>query len=213
MQVADLYLDDRYTESGDEQSDGGEEIDPPKEIEVSAEALELVTGFYWNGDSNYSRHIYLNQNGVLMYSRGEENETALAPLGEDRFRMLDVPVRVDVTFRRAGEGKATEMVVTIEERDPVVMTAYKPVDTTVAYLSAYEGKYHSEELSADYELFVFEGRLTVRGPDGEETPLTPGIADVFTVEGNSARFIRDENRIVGFVLDSGRVKGLRFDRR
>ena len=92
------------------------------------------------------------------------------------------------------------------------MTAYEPVDVTEAFLSAYTGRYHSDELLADCELFVLEGRLTVRGPDGEETPLTSGITDVFTVDETVVRFTRDGEEIDGFVLDSGRVKGLRFDR-
>jgi hypothetical protein len=213
LQVADIYLADRYTEPDDDRAEGGPEVKPPPTVEVSVEDLERVIGHYWNADSSYSRRIYVNDDGVLMYSRGEENETALAPLGDDRFRMLDVPVEVEVAFRRADEDRATEMVVTVADRDPVVSRAYEPVDATEAYLSAYEGSYHSEELSADYELAVIDGKLTARGPDGEETPLTPGIADVFTVEGHVARFIRSEREIIGFVLGSGRVKGLKFDRK
>jgi hypothetical protein len=213
MQVADIYLADRYVESANEREGSGQEVEPSTALEVSVEELERVTGHYWNADSSYSRRIYVNDDGVLVYSRGEENETALAPLGDDRFRMLDVPVEVEVAFRRADEDRATEMVVTVTDRDPVVSRAYEPVDATEAYLSAYEGSYHSEELSADYELVVIDGKLTARGPDGEETPLTPGIENVFTVDGTVARFTRDDGGVDGFVLDSGRVKGLRFDRR
>jgi CubicO group peptidase (beta-lactamase class C family) len=212
MQVADIFLADRYTESDDKQAGNGQEVEPPMAVEVSVEELGRVTGHYWNADSSYSRRIYVNDDGGLMYSRGEENETALAPQGDDRFRMLDVPMEVEVAFRRAGTGRATEMVVTIAGRDPVVMTAYEPVDATVAFLSGYAGRYHCEELSVDYEVAVIDGQLTARGPDGEVSTLTPGIKDVFTVDGAVAIFSRQGERVDGFVLDSGRVRGLKFDR-
>jgi CubicO group peptidase (beta-lactamase class C family) len=212
MQVADLYLADRYTEP--EAGADEDEEEPQKTVKVSAEELERVTGLYWNAEQSYSRRIYVNDAGVLMYWRGAQSETRLAPLGDDRFRMLGIPVEVEVAFRTFREGKATEMVVTVGDDEPVISRAYEPVDATPEYLAAYPGKYHSEELLADYELFVRDGALMTRGPDREEVPLTPGITDVFTVDGVAARFTRyGEKKIDGFVLDSGRVKGLRFERR
>ena len=40
--------------------------------------------------SSYSRRIYVNDSGVLIYSRGAQSETRLGPLGGDRFRMPSV---------------------------------------------------------------------------------------------------------------------------
>jgi len=213
MQIADLYLADRYTEPGDRGAGGGAGVEEPKIVEISAEELERVTGLYWNADESYSRRIYVNDGGVLIYSRGAQSETRLAPLGDDRFRMLGIPVKVEVAFRGVRDGKATEMAVTVADGDVVISAAYEPVEVGPEYLAAYEGTYHSAELLADYELFVRDGKLMARGPDREEIPLIPGIEDVFTVDGTAARFSRNGKKIDGFVLDSGRVKGLRFDRR
>lgn len=214
MRVADLYLADRYSESDDDGTGAGGEIEPPTTAKVSARELKRLEGRYWNDNENYSRRIYVNDDGVLMYWRSAGSETALTPLGNDRFRMLDVSVKVDVSFRGMKKGKATEMVVTIEDGDPVLSTAYEAVDPTPSYLKAYEGTYHSEELLVDYELFVRGGTLTSRGPDRNEAPLTPELEDVFTVGDVVARFTRDKKKKVdGFVLDTGRVRGLRFDRR
>jgi CubicO group peptidase (beta-lactamase class C family) len=213
MQIADLYLADRYTEPGGKEAASGAKVEPPRIVDVPAQELERVTGLYWNADSSYSRRIYVNDSGVLIYSRGAQSETRLGPLGGDRFRMLGVPVEVEVAFRGVREGKAAEMVVTVGDDDPVVSAAYQPVDVTPESLTPYAGTYHSEELLVDYELFVREGGLMALGPGGEEIPLTPGIEDVFTVDGTAVRFTRDGDKIDGFVLDTGRVKDLLFDRK
>jgi CubicO group peptidase (beta-lactamase class C family) len=213
MRIADLYLADHYTTS-----DAGDTIasgvsGPPDPVEVPEAELKRVTGSYWNAEQSYSRRIYLNNDGVLMYWRSVQSESPLAPLGGDRFRMLDVPVTVEVAFGKIEKGKATEMVVTVDDDEPVVSTAYEPVKATAKYLRAFEGTYHSDELNVDYVLFVRNGALTVRGPDGDATPLMPGIEDVFTVQVFAVRFTRKGKRVDGFVLDAGRVKGLRFERR
>lgn len=210
MRVADLYLAERYAETVEE---GGGAAEPPQTVEVPAEELERVTGHYWNADERYSRRLYVNPDGVLMYWRSLQSETPLGPLGGDRFRMLGLPVEVEVVFGGFDKGKASEMTVIIEGDDSVVLNTYQPVSATDAYLEAFAGIYHSEELQADYVLSVEGGWLVARGPDRERAPLQPGIEDVFTVGGAAMTFSRKGKSVTGFVLDSGRVKGLRFDRR
>jgi hypothetical protein len=213
MQIADLYLADRYAKPDEDEAAGGENAKMPEIVELPAEELERVTGLYWNADSNYSRRIYVNDSGILIYSRDAQSETRLGPMGNDRFRMVGIPVEVEVAFRGIRDGKATEMVVTVGDDEPVISRAYQPVEVTPDSLAEYEGTYRSEELLVDYALFVLDGELRGRGPQREEFPLTPGIEDVFIVSGTAVRFTRNDEKVDGFVLDSGRVKGLRFDRK
>ena len=126
--------------------------------------------------------------------------------------MLEVPVVVEVVFDEVVDGRATRMIVTVDDGEPAISTAYRPINADAEYLAAFVGRYHSNELDAGYELSVIDGILSARGPDRELVPLLPGIADVFTTAGVSVGFTRDGGAVDGFVLDAGRVRGIRFER-
>jgi len=211
LRVADVFLADRYSEADDTPTIATNAPES-KAADVSPADLERVTGLYWNADENYSRRLYV-EDGTLMYWRSFQSQSALAPRGGDRFRMLDVSARVDVVFDEIVEGKATRMTVTLDDGDPAISRAYEPVKTTPDYLTAFEGTYHSKELQADYAFFVRDRALVARLPDGSEIPLKPALQDLFTVRGLAVHFNRDEEqRVNGFMLDAGRVQGLQFER-
>jgi CubicO group peptidase (beta-lactamase class C family) len=80
-------------------------------------------------------------------------------------------------------------------------------------LAEYVGRYGSDELLVAYELAVRDGNLQVIRPDGAALTLTPLGEDRFRLDGGGIlEFVRDGARITAFVLDAGRVRGLRFQR-
>jgi len=212
MQVVDLALADRIEAIAGQGAGGAGGDRPPASVEVAAEALGRLEGTYWNPEGSFSRRIYVNADGVLTYSRGPQSETPLAALGDDRFRMVGPPV--DVVFRDFEGGRARTMVVTVDGQDPATFVAYEPVDATPAYLAGFVGRYHCEELPVDYDIVERDGALVARGSDRSEVPVLPGPRDVFLADGMSLRFTRGEGReVVGFVVESDRVRGLPFERR
>ncbi len=82
---------------------------------------------------------------------------------------------------------------------------------SAAELAAFAGTYYSEELDADYRIFLEEGELRVKRGRGDPVPVRPTGTDEFEVEGASVTFERDDHgRPSGFVVDAGRVRGIRF---
>lgn len=205
LRIAEIYLGDRLAAQA-------EPAAPPARqaaVEVAVEALEPWTGTYFAPGELLARRIELRDGG-LVYVRGPGNQTELAPLGDDRFRMqLPIPLEVTVAFRPG------EMVVTEEGAEPTVFQRVEPVTYSAADLAAFAGDYLSEELDATYPLAVDDGVLTIVSRRSGNVPLAPHFADFFLSEDGivSLRFRRDdEGRVTGFALSSGRVRDLEFVR-
>jgi len=82
-----------------------------------------------------------------------------------------------------------------------------------AELAAFAGTYRSEELDSDYRIFLEGGELKVRRGRADPISLQPTSADEFRLEGARLTFERDDRgRPASFVLDAGRVRGIRFVR-
>lgn len=81
-------------------------------------------------------------------------------------------------------------------------------------LATYAGTYYSEELDVRYTLAVRDSVLTVEFRKIDDAPMTMVFPDGFLSSfGATIIFTRDaRQRITGFTLTDGRVRGVRFDR-
>ena len=85
---------------------------------------------------------------------------------------------------------------------------------TASELAAYAGVYHSDELQVTYTLSVKEEQLFLQIRSGSTTEITPSGKDKSTANVGSMAFERDDHgTVTGFVLQSGRVRNLRFVKR
>jgi CubicO group peptidase (beta-lactamase class C family) len=82
-------------------------------------------------------------------------------------------------------------------------------------LAAHAGEYSSEELDVTFDIKVVGARLEVRrGTAREALPLLPGPEGTFRLAGATLRFTDGaDGAIDGFTMDTGRVRGVRFERR
>ena len=83
-----------------------------------------------------------------------------------------------------------------------------------AQLAEYAGDYRSDEVDATHTWKVEKGQLVaLRRTTGARACSSPAYKDGFTRGGNVIDVQRDaKGRITGFVLESGRVRHLRFTR-
>jgi CubicO group peptidase (beta-lactamase class C family) len=183
-------------------------------IEVSEADLDRVSGLYWNPTRDYIRRVY-ERRGRLYYNRGASNESELAPVGGDRFRMLGVDVPLEVWFEPRGTD-AERMLVRIADGEPIVSKRVAPPPESLDP-SPYAGAYVSEELAATYWLLVEGKSLVLRHWRHGDFTLRPVALDRFESNAwwlGSVRFERDDQgRITGFRSSSGRVRHLWFERR
>jgi len=132
----------------------------------------------------------------------------LVPLTEDRFRLSGIAaeIRFDMT------GSVTLMTV-IQRTGRTEYEQVDPVEYSEAELAVFSGQYRSEELDSDYRIFLEGGELKVQRGRGDPIPLRPTVADEFTLDGDRVKFTRGgRGRPESFLLDAGRVRGIRFQR-
>jgi CubicO group peptidase (beta-lactamase class C family) len=205
-QVADIYLANEFKESRTK-------LPEAKVIQVPEKELAAVAGSYFNFATNNFRRLYV-KNGKLLYSRGS-SESELAPLGNNRFLMLGVPDRIEITLKSPRPGAPLQMFTAANGKVFIVHDSVTPASYTPQQLEEFTGTFYSGEIDATYTLALQDEKLVLRrkNVDGE-TPLVVQFADTFSAAGTgSIHFTRDaKHRITGFLLTTGRVRNLRFDK-
>jgi CubicO group peptidase (beta-lactamase class C family) len=119
-------------------------------------------------------------------------------------------------FEPAGGAKPAQLVRTSADDKPSTYVRIDPVGPAPAAAIDYAGRYTSDEVLHDLQITVVDGKLHTSswGRTPEATALTPLARDVFAIGGGGIRFDRDKRgRVRGFVVNTGRVRGLRFTRR
>ena len=208
-EVADLFLSKYYDKS---KENIPSKKAPVKTIKLSGKQLDKFSGLYWNEEDKYSRKIYI-KDGMLMYFRGENNESQLAPIGGNKFQMLNVDVDLKVKFGKNKKNKKT-MTVIEDDLSPGEFVTYKPANYTPKRLMEFIGRYYSEELDASYTFRLENGKLFARHLRLDDAKLTAIKTDLFKTNQwffNQVKFIRDKkNKIVGLHASNVRVNNVWF---
>ena len=107
---------------------------------------------------------------------------------------------------------ADEFTEDLREREPTSPPERTTPELTEAELGKFTGRYHSAELDVIYEIVLHDGALVLERRKFEGRRLVPTGVDSFAGF-NSIDFTRDASgRVDGFVISTGRVRHLRFDR-
>ena len=81
-------------------------------------------------------------------------------------------------------------------------------------LADFAGTYYSDEIDGRFTITVKDGLFVQRETDAVPAPLVPSAVDEFRFGGMTVRFVRGADRTVqALLVDAGRVRGIRFDRR
>lgn len=210
--VADIYLADQFKPAAEGQR--RPMVAPADAPKVSEKELSGVAGLYWNPVADNVRRVYV-KDGKLMYFRASGNENELAPLGGNRFLMVGVRNRAEIIFKSPRPGAPLQMIYTEAGRQPVVHEPVKPASYKPQQLAEFAGQYYSPELDTTYNIIPRDEKLLFRTGNWGDFLLSPRFVDSFAnpEEMGSLMFTRDyKNRVSGFVIRSGKVKNLRFDK-
>lgn len=205
--VADIVL---ATEINNAKKRYSESNIKPVIVNLSKEELDEFCGYYWCEEAQLVRKVYI-KDGCLFYWRDEGNESQLMPISTNEVVMLDQQAQVRLSF----EFNSGSKIISFFENDQCTtkLISYKPIDFTSEYLSKYVGNYSCEDLEGDYKLKIESGKLTYCIRDSNISLLKPVIMDQFKFEEEDChiKFIyNDKENIIGFKLDSLRVKNLYF---
>jgi CubicO group peptidase (beta-lactamase class C family) len=203
QKVAAIYLGDRM--QPDTMAAWTEALAAAPRVGASAAELRRLTGVWRNVERGEVRRTRLK--GDTLVSDGER-PLPYVPLGGDRFR---IEGRTEVRFE--GDGSApTRMVV----RTPGGTATFTRADTVAlddAKLAEYAGDYRSDEVEVTQTWKVEKGKLAVYAGYRRLGVLEPTYRDGFSAGGSVVDFVRDrKGRITGYLVESGRVRHLRFTR-
>jgi CubicO group peptidase (beta-lactamase class C family) len=175
-------------------------------ISLNAEQLAPFAGVYEHPRTGAPLFVTLRRDTLVL---GRVNGPALLPITATKFRVANS--QNEVEFR--ADGSVVQTSLAWPPRAPVV--SKRVADSAVwkrgAELAPYAGTYHSDELGATYLLIAGDSTLTMKTRWGVDRNLQPAWGDVF-FGANLVRFSRKGGKIDGFVMSSGRVRGVRFER-
>jgi hypothetical protein len=167
--------------------------------------LQQWVGNYVRVD-NGSPRVLTVENGKLWATVGA-NKVELIPHGPADFSVTLTGNPIQLRFDRGpGGGRRIRQWINGQEGQSFVESA-GPVSP------GYAGTYSSDELAAAFTVTVAGETIQVKLPSGGTATLRRQQEGVFVGGGNTMRFDPlQDGKAPGFVLDLGRVRGLRFIR-
>ena len=205
LQVADLYLADAFEKQTDATTPTTVDVEY---INLSSEQLKKLDGHFWNNDQKYARKIYV-KNDTLRYFRGEGNESSLAPISPNEFKMLGVDVDLRVIFSESNKKRL--MTVIINDDEPIISHEFTPPNYEVSDLKEFVGDYFSPELNTTYKAVLKNDKLTFTHARASDFEISAAKSDLFLFENYSFMFERNDNKqLTGFRISAGRVQNLWF---
>ena len=173
------------------------------EVPVPAEDLKKLAGTYWN-DALPAARRFVFENGRLEAAGSPTQRIPLKSLGNGRF-VLTAPPGAYVTFE--GDTARTGAAPTGGD----VFTRAAPFAPSATELAAYTGIYRSDEIEPSFQIVLKKDRLVLERLKATPAELDPLVADTFSSQAGVIKFTRDaRGRVTGFVLEAGRIRGMKF---
>jgi hypothetical protein len=174
-------------------------------VAVPATALRALAGVWRNVERGEVRRIRLS--GDTLFSDGAE-PTPYTPLAAGRFR-----TERGTEIRFEGDPSAPSRMLVRTTSGTVTFTRADTVALDPAKLAEYAGEYRSDEVEVTHTWKVEKGQLVVYTGYRRLGVLEPSYRDGFTMGGRVIDVVRDgRGRISGYLVESGRVRHLRFTR-
>jgi CubicO group peptidase (beta-lactamase class C family) len=172
------------------------------EVALPAAELSALAGLYWNERDAIARRLVFDD-GQLKMRTGPEQTITLKSIGNRRF-VLENPPRT-LTF------ESNRLTIAPETGAAVTFDRVETFTPTTAQLEAFAGVYRSDEIEATYRIIVKDGGLRLERLKSKPSVLEPLVTDTFTGQPGVIRFTRDATgAVTGFVLEAGRVRGMKF---
>ena len=202
--VADAVLESALAPAEASVSAETAEVSEEEPVELSADQLERWTGMYYSAE----RGLYFEfevRGGALTLLQAQG--IPLTPTSPTRFILTDAPVSFD--FSGDGEDRRLTLHQPAGQRDFVAVV---PPNVTAADAAAFAGSYYADELGVEYVVTADGTEIHIKRGRGDPIRLVPTVQDEFTLGGSQVNFERRNGRPVAFVIDAGRVRGIRFER-
>ena len=208
--VADVLLADRLepqaAEAESEAADGAAVphwADDP-EVELTTAQLERWAGVYHAAETGLTLPFEVYE-GALAASQG--GRLPLAAHGENRFSLEAANAYLEFSGERGSRRMAL-----VQNGRTLEFAEVATFIESAADAARYAGRYHADELGVDYVITAEGPNLFVQRGRGDPIEMIPTGEDAFSLAGADVRFERAGGMPSAFVVDAGRVRGIRFER-
>jgi CubicO group peptidase (beta-lactamase class C family) len=178
------------------------------EVPIDQSVLRGFAGVYLDTKTeSQAEAVFQAPTGTLHAGRGAQ-APRFRHVGNNEFVLLN-PNGGQTERYRFGSESVTNV------NANVTLQKMGAVDASREKLAAYVGRYRSEELDVEWTLALgSDSALMLSRRRTPDQRLTPVYADGFGGGVGTIRFTRDNTgRVDGFLLTSGRIRHIRFDRR
>ena len=202
QRVADVFLADVLKPQTTTSSTTSPLINKP-EVPIGAEALTRFAGLYWSAAEATMGRLVLDA-GRLTLAAGGRAAVPLKSLGEGLFVATEAPWW-QVQFQEDSVRIGTP------QSPGALFLRSEPFSPSAEQLQDFAGIYRSDEIDAVYRMAIADGKLRLDRLKVNSATLEPIVADTFTSSAGVIRFTRDgQGRVNGFVLEAGRIRGMKF---
>lgn len=205
-QIADILLKDDLKEEEAET----EEIAPQPKSKVSVIALPQMEGTY-EIEAGLSFTVKATSTGLDVTQNWNKSNYIIERTQGNTF-VIPNQENLDFTFSTL-ENNETQTITIVQNGNVSTATRVIPFDMSTITLSDYVGNFYSKELDVTYHTSIKDEILLIAIADQEPVEATVTTMDQFSTQLGLVRFMRFNDRISGFELDSGRVVKLKFNRK
>ena len=178
-------------------------------IQLSRTEMRRYEGIYTSPNSPFG-DVVINLGAAGLRAEMSGTTVRLLPAATDTFNLVNAPVDGRVVFADVGDQLTLRLLADGVPDVPFTKSDFSPMGQEE--LAELAGEYHSAELDATYEI-VMRDELWVTLPNGTETKLTQHGVDEFAASNWKLVLDRDAaGAVIGFTMDAGRVRGLKFVR-
>ena len=209
--VADVYL------GAEMQPEKPAHAGDAKTMVLTPEQMQAKAGLYVNEKDPDDLVRFIVKDGKLRIGNvGEDDTYAVEATSENQFRLAIAPD--EMTFAPVKPGTPLQLAIKHEDGKIETFKATPSFAPSPAQLTEYAGVYSSREIDPLYELKIESGgdgkdSLVLHRLKSNPDTLHPVARDFFTADVGKVRFTRDSKGMIsGFLLTTGRVIDLRFER-
>jgi len=207
QKVADIFLADQFKEVPPARAEPSGKL-----VTVAPDLLARYAGLYWKKEDESSLRFVL-KDSQLVLAESEEENMELWPVADDRFLLKVYPITF--RFERGGDGAPIRLHLRqpgAEETD--VFDRAAEFQPSPDQLRGFAGEYVSAEIDPIYRILIENGKLVLKRSKQKPQTLSPLITDYFGGSDGNLHFERDAGgHVIGFALNSGRIRNFRFARR
>lgn len=204
-QVAEIILKDKFQIPSE-----NEELlsEAPEATEVTQEfELEQLVGDYEIQPGVVARLSINNDSLTVLQTWNQSTYTIIKTKGNS----FQIPGDDSIVFTFSDLEEGYTQMLTVWQGGLETQAARAlEIDLSNINLKDYEGEYYSSELDVTYTFQLENEELLMRIEDSRAMACSVSDKDQLSLEIGMAAFNRENSKVTGFTLDSGRVTNLKF---